>query len=191
MLGNIKGHDIGKVNAKKIKDEKFRARFTDAEAVENAVIRTLKSKGAAYCLTDKEKACVSVYCFEKVLDEDGKHFKLVMNNHWCADGLEAEDAEFRKALHEEIKEVLLFTGVDKAEWDGEVLTCKSEGNSTYITFFFTYLTLAIVFYNVIEIHAISYGFFAASICYLIAAANSSRKKGKKSAEREKTEEANI
>ena len=192
MVGNIKGFNIVRVTAKKLnKNENFGKLFTESEAAENAMNKAFESKGTVYALLDKDKACISLYCFEKQSEEDSKHHKLVMTCNMFADGYDSENEEFAKVLHKEISELLLLTEVDKCEWDGETLTPKSSDSNSELMFAVMYTSLAVMLYSCMGLKPMAYCFGAAALIYFISALSKSSKKLKTSGSEENGTKENI
>ena len=146
----ISALDINKVKMKKFNDPKFTALFDDAAEVRAAAEKALGSKGVAYCLTNKEKQCICLYTFDKSLDpENSKRFRLTLNYTFVAEGCEKQEAEFVEYLKAEIQEMIVFTGVNSVDWNGEITTAEDiEKSSSYAPYGMsasTFFCLGIVF----------------------------------------------
>ncbi|WP_295158113.1 hypothetical protein [uncultured Ruminococcus sp.] len=128
----ISALDINKVKMKKFNDPKFTALFEDVAEVRAAAEKAIGSKGVSYCLTNKEKQCICLYTFDKSLDpENSKRFRLTLNYTFVAKGCEKQEAEFVEYLKAEIQEMIVFTGVNSVDWNGEITTEKDIENSSY------------------------------------------------------------
>ena len=125
MFGYIKGHEVFTANKKKINRPEFTTRLCGNEnEIRKTAIAALASHGVVYGLKNKQKECVCVYCFEKIVDPDTKGKRLLFRAKYTAENYEEIESEFVKLLHEELKEMLLFTGVNSVEWNDEVVTAK-------------------------------------------------------------------
>lgn len=154
MFGYIKGHEVFTANKKKINRPEFTVRLCgyEDEIRENA-IASLASHGVVYCLKNKQKECVCVYCFEKITDPDGNGKRLVLRAKYTAENYENIENEFVKLLHEELKEMLLFTDVNSVEWNGSVITAKDvedDAKGTLMAHSGMLLALALIFWQAFD-----------------------------------------
>lgn len=148
--GKISQTDISKVRMKKFADPNFTALFDDAEKVKAACEKALGSKGVAYCLTNKEKQCICLYTFDKIIDpDDKKRFRLVKNYNFTAKGYEVKEDAFVEYLKAQIQEMIVFTGVNSVDWNGEITTAKDVEDSGFAPYGMTassFFTFSIVFF---------------------------------------------
>lgn len=128
MIGTVKGHEIFTASKRRINKPEFTSRLSGyADDIRQTAFACLASHGVVYGLKNKQKECVCAYCFEKVLEPEGKHKRLVFRAKYRSEGTEDIDnieAEFVKVLRAELKDMLLFTGVHSIEWEGEVITAE-------------------------------------------------------------------
>jgi hypothetical protein len=128
MIGTVKGHEIFTASKRKINKPEFTSRLSGyADDIRQTALACLASHGVVYGLKNKQKECVCAYCFEKVLEPEGKHKRLVFRAKYRSEdtvGIDNIEAEFVKVLRAELKDMLLFTGVHSIEWEGEVITAE-------------------------------------------------------------------
>lgn len=129
--GKISALDINKVKMKKFSDEKFTALFKDADEIKRETQKALESKGVAYSLINKDKQCICLYTFVKIIDPDNKKtFRLVKTYSFCAEGCREQETQFIEYLKAQIQETILFTGVNSVDWDGEITTAEDIENNS-------------------------------------------------------------
>ena len=122
-------NDVKKVSMRLFNKEHFTDLCKNEPDVRKAVVKALESKGAVYCLMNKEKQCTCLHTFYKIPDPDNrKVFRLVKDYSFCADGYEDSENKFIEVLKGEIQERILFTGVNSVDWDGEITTVEDIEN---------------------------------------------------------------
>ena len=159
--------DISKVKMKKFENEKFTELFDDAAEVKAASEKAIGSKGVAYCLLNKEKQCICLYTFDKSADpENSKRFRLTLNYTFTAKGCERQEAEFVEYLKAQIQELIIFTGVNSVDWNGEITTEEDIENSSYApygmsaTTLFMFSIVFLLFFDGSGMHTIGFVFLA-------------------------------
>ena len=131
MTGRINSLDVKRVSMKRYNKEHFTDLFTNEPETKAAVEKALNSKGVVYCLMNKDKQCVCLHSFYKIIDpEDKRQFRLIKDYTFCANGCAGQEAEFIEALKAEIQELICFTGVRSVDWDGAVTTADDIENNS-------------------------------------------------------------
>lgn len=152
-LEQVKGHDVQKINVRKLNKEGFGVGLSETDSPEDIkakCMEALESKGVVYGLkNNKSGKYVSLYIFKKV--RDGLYFRLELLDSYCAEGSEEADDRFVDLLEQELYEMMIFTGVRSVDWDGKITTYEEvnkEINSHFSFNFVTFMCLAIVWYFV-------------------------------------------
>lgn len=127
MFGTVKGCDVFTASKRKIAKEGFTVGLSaaaDPDYIRAQSLAALDSKGVVYGLRNKQKECICLYVFKKEMEEDGKGSRLVLTDRFCAEGYEAEEAEFVDIIKQELTEQMCFGCATSVEWDGKSLTLE-------------------------------------------------------------------
>ena len=152
MFGTIKGCDVFTASKRKIAKENFTARLSasaEPDYVRAQCLAALESKGKVYGLQNRQKECVCLYVFKREKEEDGKGSRLVLTDHFCAEGYDKEETEFVNVIKEEVQELMLFGVAASIEWEGEIVTLEDiaeDAKDTISSNFAMFFSLAIIFY---------------------------------------------
>ena len=149
MFGTVEGYDIFTASKRKISKPEFTAKLVgDADEIRANAVEAVASHGVAYGLINKDKECVSLYCFKKVLVADTRQKRLVLTSHYAAEGMEEVDEKFVENIRAELIDLIVFTGVNSVEWDGVVINSEDvekaaheDGNSGLM-----WIALGIIFW---------------------------------------------
>lgn len=185
MFGMVKGCDIFTATKRKIGKEWFTASLSaaaDPDYIRAQSLEAIESKGKVYGLRNKQKECVCLYVFKKEKEENGKGSRLVLTDHFCAEGYEKEEAEFVDVIKQELLELMLFCGATSIEWDGQDVTVEDlteEIEDTISSNFLMYLGLAVIFYLLFDSVFMGIVFGALALMSLAREYPDKVKKGKK------------